>query len=80
LTGRVGGLLLWVAGFWIGMVRLHGGVMGEAVGQEVDCFDAGVFFGGLAVVHGEIILRVTLLSTMLDLGYGAMRGVFFISF
>lgn len=47
---RDGGLLLlWVAGLWIGVVRLHGGVMQEAVGQEVDCFDVGVFFGGLAV-------------------------------
>jgi hypothetical protein len=58
----------------------HGGVMVEAVGQVVDCFDVGVFFGGLAVVHVEILLGVTLLSTMLVLEYGVMRDVFFISF
>ena len=54
--------------------------MVEAVGQVVDCFDVGVFFGGLAMVHVEILLGVTLLSTMLVLEYGVMRDVFFISF
>jgi hypothetical protein len=62
--GRVGGLLLlWVVGLRIGVVGLHGGVMEEAVGQEVDCFDVGVFFGGLAV--GNMKRFLWSLSTML---------------
>jgi hypothetical protein len=62
--GRVGGLLLlWVVGLRIGVVGLHGGVMEEAVGQEVDCFDVGVFFGGLVV--GNMKRFLGSLSTML---------------
>lgn len=61
--GRVDDLLLWVAGLRIGLDGFHGGVMEEAVGQEVDCFDVGVFFGALAVGNTKSFLGS--LSTML---------------